>query len=398
MVAASKVPCSNLAPKAYESVGAFGEIKILRSLSPEWNTHVFAWRNKANFDTISMDDLYNNLKVYKPEVKGMSSSSSGTQNMAFVSSSNNNTSNTNRAVNIAQASATTATREDILLGSAELQEIKTTRTKKAQVGVCLWKHLLLQLWCHVMVLVDKTRVIRQRKGQIMHSWLSHLQVMTQNLMKSELMVLGYKTGLKSVEERLEFFLNEFIYLEDIKVLKVEIQMGEIAIRELRKKLKKARKEKDGIQISVNKFKHASKSLNKLIDYQIVDNCKKGLGYKTYNAVPPPYIGNFMPPTHDFSFTGLDEFVNKHVVENYKAKSSEEEPKVVRKNDDASIIEEYVSDNKEEDVSQPKTEKKTVRPSIAKIKFVKSKQQKKTARKIVKQVKQHRQNTYSPIGN
>ncbi|GJW30318.1 putative ribonuclease H-like domain-containing protein [Tanacetum coccineum] len=36
--------------------------KLLRSLSPEWNTHVVVWRNKTNLDTISMDDLYNNLK------------------------------------------------------------------------------------------------------------------------------------------------------------------------------------------------------------------------------------------------------------------------------------------------------------------------------------------------
>ncbi|GJY51369.1 hypothetical protein Tco_0442216 [Tanacetum coccineum] len=41
-------------------------------------------RNKADLDTMSMDDLYNNLKVYEPEVKGTSSSSSSTQNMAFI--------------------------------------------------------------------------------------------------------------------------------------------------------------------------------------------------------------------------------------------------------------------------------------------------------------------------
>ncbi|GJT19745.1 hypothetical protein Tco_0878451 [Tanacetum coccineum] len=52
---------------------------------------------------MSMDDLYNNLKVYEPEVKGMSSSSSSTHNMAFVSSSNNNNSSTNGAVSTAQA-------------------------------------------------------------------------------------------------------------------------------------------------------------------------------------------------------------------------------------------------------------------------------------------------------
>nr|GEW49284.1 hypothetical protein [Tanacetum cinerariifolium] len=77
--------------------------KLLRSLSPEWNTHTVVWRNKVVLDTISMDDLYNNLKVYEPEVKGMSSSSLSIQNMAFVSSTNNNTSSTNGTVNTAQA-------------------------------------------------------------------------------------------------------------------------------------------------------------------------------------------------------------------------------------------------------------------------------------------------------
>nr|GEX76032.1 hypothetical protein [Tanacetum cinerariifolium] len=85
------------------------------------------------------------------------------------------------------------------------------------------------------------------------------------------------------------------------------------------------------------LENASKSLNKLIDCHIVDNCKKGLGYESYNAVPPPYTGNFMPPKPDLSYTGLDEFVVKHLVEN---KSSEEETKAVRKNPDAFIIKEY----------------------------------------------------------
>ncbi|GJX37301.1 uncharacterized mitochondrial protein-like protein [Tanacetum coccineum] len=80
--------------------------KLLRSLSPAWNTHVVVWRNKAELETMSMDNLYNNLKVYEPEVKGMSSLSSSTKNMAFVSSSNNNTSSTNKAVNTAHGVST----------------------------------------------------------------------------------------------------------------------------------------------------------------------------------------------------------------------------------------------------------------------------------------------------
>ncbi|GJY29070.1 ribonuclease H-like domain-containing protein [Tanacetum coccineum] len=134
---------------------------------------------------------------------------------------------------------------------------------------------------------------------------------------------------------------------------------------------------------LDKFENASKSLDKLIECQIVDNCKKGLGYEKYNAVPPSNIGNFMPPTPDLSFTGLDEFVNENVVKNSKAMSSEEEPKA-RKNNDAPIIKEWVSDSEEENMSQTKTEKKTVKPSIAKIEFVKPTQQEKTAKKTVKQ--------------
>ncbi|GJX07855.1 putative ribonuclease H-like domain-containing protein [Tanacetum coccineum] len=129
------------------------------------------------------------------------------------------------------------------------------------------------------------------------------------------------------------------------------------------------------------------------DSEIVDNCKKGLGY---NVVPPPYTGNFMPSTPDLSFTGLDEFVNKPVVENIK--SDEEVSKVVRKSNDSPIIEDWVSDSEEENVSQTKTKKKIVKPSIAKIEFVKPKQQEKTARKTVKQVEKYRQNTHSPRGN
>ncbi|GJT31966.1 putative ribonuclease H-like domain-containing protein [Tanacetum coccineum] len=48
--------------------------------------------------------------------------------------------------------------------------------------------------------------------------------------------------------------------------------------------------------------------------------------RTNIRVPPPYTGNFMPPTPNLSFTGLDEFVNEPVVENSKAMSSKEETK------------------------------------------------------------------------
>nr|GEV95591.1 hypothetical protein [Tanacetum cinerariifolium]GEV99949.1 hypothetical protein [Tanacetum cinerariifolium] len=53
------------------------------------------------------------------------------------------------------------------------------------------------------------------------------------------------------------------------------------------------------------------------------------------------------------------------------------------------------DNEEENVSQPKVGNKTARTSIAKIEFVKPRQQMKTTRKTVKQVEKHRQNNHRP---
>ncbi|GJS28666.1 hypothetical protein Tco_0489286 [Tanacetum coccineum] len=40
--------------------------KLLRSLSLEWNIHAIVWRNKLDLESMSMDDLYNNLKVFEP--------------------------------------------------------------------------------------------------------------------------------------------------------------------------------------------------------------------------------------------------------------------------------------------------------------------------------------------
>ncbi|GKF48404.1 hypothetical protein Tco_0141655, partial [Tanacetum coccineum] len=61
-------------------------LKFLRSLPFQWNTHVVVWRNKLDLDKMSYDDLYNNFKIVEQEVKGTASSSSSSQNIVFVSS------------------------------------------------------------------------------------------------------------------------------------------------------------------------------------------------------------------------------------------------------------------------------------------------------------------------
>nr|GEV18414.1 hypothetical protein [Tanacetum cinerariifolium] len=75
---------------------------LLRSLSPEWNTHAVVWMNKANLDTMSMDDIYNNLKVYEPKIKGMTAQA---VNSANGVSKNNTQVNAAYSINIDNLSA-----------------------------------------------------------------------------------------------------------------------------------------------------------------------------------------------------------------------------------------------------------------------------------------------------
>ncbi|GKF37657.1 hypothetical protein Tco_0114415, partial [Tanacetum coccineum] len=55
---------------------------------------------KPEIETLSLDDLLNNLKAYESEVKGTSSSTTNSHNVAFLSSSSTNSAT--RAVNTAQ--------------------------------------------------------------------------------------------------------------------------------------------------------------------------------------------------------------------------------------------------------------------------------------------------------
>ncbi|GJU87537.1 ribonuclease H-like domain-containing protein [Tanacetum coccineum] len=347
-----------------------------------------------------MDNLYNNLKVYEPEVKGMSSSSSSTHNMAFVSTSNNNNSSTNGAVSTAEAVNTTngvsAANTQVNAASIDnlsdavisaflasqpnnpqhahedLQQIHPDDLEETDLR---WQMAMLTMKArrflkntgrkltingNESVGFNKSKVecynchkkghfareCRAPRNQDYKNKESTRRSVPVETSTSTTLVSCDGLGLKSVEEKLEVYkANKSIYSQYIKVLKFEIECKDIAIRELRKKLEIAQKEKDRIQFNVDKFKNSSKRLNKLIESQIVDNY---------------------------------EFVNKPVIENKK--SDEEVSKVVRKFDDSLIMEDWVSKSEEENVSQTKTEKKTLywlRKMIVNIK-----KKRRTDRKIV----------------
>ncbi|GJT30807.1 reverse transcriptase domain-containing protein [Tanacetum coccineum] len=69
--------------------------------------HTIMWRNKPEIETLSLDDLFNNLKAYELEVKGTSISTTNSYNVAFLSSSSTN--NATRVVNTAQGVNTAST-------------------------------------------------------------------------------------------------------------------------------------------------------------------------------------------------------------------------------------------------------------------------------------------------
>ncbi|GJZ69175.1 hypothetical protein Tco_0632725 [Tanacetum coccineum] len=81
--------------------------KFLRSLPSEWSMHVVVWRNKPDLGTISFDDLYNNFKIVKQEVKRSvtSSSNSSLQNVAFVSTPGST--NEDNTANVQDSTAST---------------------------------------------------------------------------------------------------------------------------------------------------------------------------------------------------------------------------------------------------------------------------------------------------
>ncbi|GJV91596.1 putative ribonuclease H-like domain-containing protein [Tanacetum coccineum] len=174
--------------------------------------------------------------------------------------------------------------------------------------------------------------------------------------KSEFNLATYKRGLASVEQLVFYKNNE----------------------------KSLSKKKKIINLKIEIFDNASKSLDKLIGSQIADKSRKGVGFISYNAVPPPPTGLFSPLKFDLSNSDLEEFQQLE-FEGYGPKPSksfsEDTSNEFRESPDAPLIEELVSDDK--------LEKKSVFPTVAKIGFVRPKQQEKPVRKPVKYAEMYR---------
>ncbi|GJZ36738.1 hypothetical protein Tco_0582929 [Tanacetum coccineum] len=78
--------------------------KFLRSLPSAWSQVSLIMRTKPGVDSLSFDDLYNNLRVFENDVKGSTASSSSTQNVAFVSENTSSTNDVSTAYSVSNPS------------------------------------------------------------------------------------------------------------------------------------------------------------------------------------------------------------------------------------------------------------------------------------------------------
>ncbi|GJQ90599.1 putative ribonuclease H-like domain-containing protein [Tanacetum coccineum] len=74
-------------------------VKFLRSLPSEWDTHVVVWMNKPDFETMGLDDLYNNFKIVEQKVKRTVAVNNDDKNLAFLTTSSPSSTNTINTVN-----------------------------------------------------------------------------------------------------------------------------------------------------------------------------------------------------------------------------------------------------------------------------------------------------------
>nr|GEV62954.1 hypothetical protein [Tanacetum cinerariifolium] len=367
-------------------------LKLLRSLPPAWNTHTLIMQNKSDLDTLSMDDLYYNLKVYEAEIKGQSSSSSNSQNWVAML-----TMRVNRFI----------------------KETERNMNFNGKETIGFHKTTVECYNCHKRGYF--ARECRAPRNQGNKNRDNTRRVVPVETPANALVVtdgMGYDWSYQAKEGPTDFALMAH---SSSGSSSSDIKVRDNSITELKNQLEESLKEKDDLKLKLEKFETFSKNLTNLINSQISPKDKTSLGYDSqlnerdlnnksdvfesafdssvneseednsqandrykagegYHAVPPPYTGNFMPPRPDLSFAGLDDSVfksrmseivtNVHETKTSASKTSKKsikKPKTVRSS--APLIEEWESDSNDDCVIRPSI--KQNKPSYAKINFVKS---------------------------
>ncbi|GJX83188.1 putative ribonuclease H-like domain-containing protein [Tanacetum coccineum] len=331
-------------------------LKLLRSLPSEWKTHALIWRNKQEIETISLDDLYNNLKIYEPEISGSSSTSQNPQNVAFVSSnSTNSNSSTNEADNTAYGVSAAHTQSNPASGdnlsdavicaflASQPNSPQLAQEDLEQIDPDDLEEMDLQ-WEMAMLTIRARRFIKrtgrkldvngqrvrfdrskvecynchkyghfarecraprnqENRGREINKRTITVETPTKNALVAQDGIGGSdfevdscsKSCLVSVEARLAHYKkNETVYKESINVLNLEVKLRDNALVENKKKLEKAEKERDELKLTLEKFQNSSKSLNNLLESQVSVKFKTGLGYNAASSTAAsPAVESFV---------------------------------------------------------------------------------------------------------
>ncbi|GJX17781.1 hypothetical protein Tco_0218613 [Tanacetum coccineum] len=233
------------------------------------------------------------------------------------------------------------------LNKAPRGYIKTTEDMDKQEGLCSLKKLLqmLSILCNGF---GYDCSIQAKEGPTNFALMAYTSSSSSSC-RYQINVGAYKAGLESVEAKLDVYKkNEAVFEEDIKILKLDVMLRNNALTEPRKKIEKAKKERDDLKLTLEKFENSSKNPNA--------NCEG------YHAVPPRYTRNFMPPKPNLVLADEDEYVFN-----------------------------WISDN--EDENETKSKPKQRKPSFAKVEFVKSNEHVKSPKESVKKVENNEQAKY-----
>nr|GEX94548.1 ribonuclease H-like domain-containing protein [Tanacetum cinerariifolium] len=224
----------------------------------------------SDLDTMSLDDLYNHLKVYESKVQ--KKSEPNPQNMAFISSAKHSRGNedvTTASVSTASTNVPTASTN---VGVASI----------SQDTACAY---IASQSSGSQIKFDDMEEIDIKWSMDLLSMRADNKItdLTDKLFDANNMIYHYKLGLAQVESRLVEH-REIKYCEKIRGLELDVEFKSNSLECLAKKLETLKKENEGLDGKLAGFQTASKDLDSLLKSQRLDKNKEGLGYSDDDTV------------------------------------------------------------------------------------------------------------------
>nr|GEW20224.1 hypothetical protein [Tanacetum cinerariifolium] len=287
-----------------------------------------AIRNRDDLDTMSLDDVYNPLKVYEPKVQ--KKLESNYQNMAFISSANTSS---------GKAASISHDTNMALLSMGDDRFWKKTGKKITIQGTNVAGFDKSKVECFNYHKIGHfARECRAPRSQEMGKRESYKQGSKEeepapkalmaidgigwdwSYMANEeenhalvaddeaptefaLMAKSNSSSKNEVKDRLvEFKTQEIKFCEKIRGLEIDVEFKNNKIEYLMNELKQVKKEKKGLDSKLIGFESISKDLDTLLRSQRTNKNKEGLGY---SVVPPP-TQVYSPPKKD-----INSFVSEH---------------------------------------------------------------------------------------